>query len=254
MGFFLAVLAVSDMSSCGKCSRFWGKSKGIYSSICLIINFLQKLKESAHEYNMFSWLKDASKEIRKSGDPRWALLGLFVAGLSGFAKAISKSLLSYAGLDWAKNIIEGYDWQITIWVGLIFSAWWGLNRAIKLRRQIEGAYIELAELRGTGASLRNDMLKKFSNDEEFKLWEKKALGWNDDVQHALRKINVATSLWFSRLDTVPRLPRVEVPNMERMLPKQQKLIREHDRRLHNLGRLIRDLWGIGEVHAEDIAK
>jgi len=188
------------------------------------------------------------KTIKNAAGPRKYTIGaLFSAVVASF--------------DWVRAYLEGHgmeefigipSWAAGIIVLLVFISYWFFSYAHRLRGQIEEGYKELAELRGRGVSIRNDGVMVFTDERALKNWEKQVSDWESDTIKALEGVNVAISIWFSRLDALPKHPRVGFD--KNMSERQLKSLREHDRRLHNLGRLIRDLWGIGEVHEEDVAR
>jgi hypothetical protein len=193
-------------------------------------------------------------EIYKTAKGIGILELLGVGAISTFVGYIDYIKLSpYFQGVWGAGMILGVPSPaLGIITALVGVAILTLRYTHRLRMQIEEGYKEIAELRGRGVKIRNMGTGRFANDEALRAWGKDVLDWNEETKEALKKVSVAISIWFATLDTVPILPRVGIDTT--VSPEHMKLFREHDRRLHNLGQLIRDLWGIGEAHKEDVSR
>ena len=156
-------------------------------------------------------------------------------------------------LHWIKD--EGVQmlgvpsWAWAVIIGLAYFNYFFFKYAHKLRVQIQESRTEIAKLRAEGVVIRNDGLEPFLSDRSFNEWSTKVTDWNERTKEALKKHSEADSIWFATLDTVPIDPRVAVKAhvLQQVYPYRKdhyKLLREHDKRLDNLGKMIRDLWGI----------
>jgi len=157
-------------------------------------------------------------------------------------------------IDWLMSLLVGTEmkeligipsWFIGIIVLLCFMVYWFLGYAHKLRIQIDEARKDIAILREDGVKIRNDGKAMFGDESSFNDWATKVTEWNEKVKDSLAKISEADSIWFGTLDVVqqPRIPANSNIKNRRHL----KLYSEHDKRLDNLGQMIRDHWRIRDI-------
>lgn len=177
-----------------------------------------------------------------------SLLGILVFLALLRIEWINQKLVDYQWIqEGGQNMIFGApSWAWAVIFGLSYFSFFILRYAHKLRTQIQETRKEIAQLREEGVKIRNDGLTKFIDPSLLRKWEEDVLDWNERTKKALKKDSEAFSIWFATLDTVPVKPRVFV---DPDLPASHlKSLREHDRRLDNLGQMIRDLWGIRDVN------
>lgn len=174
--------------------------------------------------------------------PRRYTIGALFIGVIGF-------------IDWFYDKLEAADimtqligipsWIVAIWFLAFLIIWWLLEYVVRLRRQIKGSYLELAELRKSGVELRNLGRHLISSKVSWAQWESDVINWNTNVIACLEKANEAAAEWFGTLDVVPGRMRVKI--LEHLADKKEsnahiKLYKEHDFSLVRLERLIWTIW------------
>jgi hypothetical protein len=128
------------------------------------------------------------------------------------------------------------------------------NYAMRLRSQIKGARLNLAELRELGVGLRNDGHRngvpihiRVIDETSYLDWKARIEKWNNDVIDEIKRISEADAIWFGVLDVMPPLRTVaEVSPFEKGFPYRDEhlhFLRLHDARVARLGEMIRELWG-----------
>lgn len=184
------------------------------------------------------WLQERWGIIRDAiGTKRYGLADItkLVVGLAGIIS------VAIYGVDMTP-IAKG---AIIIAIILFFVAWYLLEYALKLKKQISDSRVQLSELRHKGVRLRNKARSSIVDKESWALWEQEANAWFKTLIKEMNNISEADAMWLLVLDVVPppRLSVFNVPEDKETTEKFLKLYGEHDYRLRHLGKMIRDLWG-----------
>lgn len=173
-----------------------------------------------------------------TGPRKYILLSLFF----GVSTGISYLLLWLGNAD--VNLTQAIPWLVGALVVAITLSVLFFEYAFKLRKQITGTRVGLAELRVEGVEIRNKGIPHFGTLQEWSKWEQRALDWDKRVMEEIDKINESDALWYQTLDVVPtpRVPQNAYPKEQLWSPLHIKLYREHDFRVMHLGVMIRELW------------
>ena len=179
------------------------------------------------------WLRDRGRVLSAAwGAKRYMLIPL--SGTIGGFLYWAAGKLSEVGVGGLLGIPA---WFFGLFVAVLIGLWWLLEYAVKLRRTIGGARVDLSRLRKEGVELRNEGMQA-KNITSLSAWMASVSDWNMRVIKAIKKVNEADAEWFSVLDVVPR-PRLKFTAMN---ADHSKAFNEHDFRLKILGEMIQNLW------------
>lgn len=183
---------------------------------------------------MIDWFKTHLRAFKDAAGIHRYVLSTVIITLVGLLDFLS---LKATGVSSAQ-IIGVPSLFVSIILAIIITWYWLLTHIVKLNKTRDGAYLELSKLRLKGVEIRNRGRVKFPEDNQLKVWVQEVEDWDKNVISALGEIDKGAAQWFRVLDIVPE------PRLSLLTDNQNHMhqYRMHDRRLDNLGQLIRELF------------
>ena len=181
------------------------------------------------------WLKKRFTAFVNAAGQRRYLLGALTVTILG----ISDSFLGYFLNTNLQELTDIPSWCFSVLLAILITWYWLLEYIVELRAVRNGAFQKLGQLREAGVSLRNRIQEEVHSNKgvDVKAYIEDIAAWHKSVEEELRVIDEGAAIWYRTLDVMPA-PRVILLTNN---PKLAHHFRMHDRRLANLGTLIRDM-------------